>query len=156
MVKRFWWLNWKVLKALRFGIGNRIEYWFTNRTTSWPETATAYFVRISFDIYKMSPIWSARVWRSWTSGKRVTARSNPSQKKCTGLTFPMNRDRKFLNTLLVSTKIRQNRFTYSESYVACDFKRDWFGNFAWGCPDVYRGPKWFQCSHRFLIKFSYR
>jgi hypothetical protein len=44
--------------------------------------------------------------------KRVTARSNPPQKKCTGPTFPMNPEQKSLNTQSASTKMCQNQFAY--------------------------------------------
>src|SRR5271154_1821213 len=51
--------------------------------------------------------------------KRVTARSQLPQKKCTGLALPMKRPRNSLKIESTETRIRQNRLAYSGSYEAC-------------------------------------
>src|SRR5689334_23721373 len=51
--------------------------------------------------------------------KRDTARSKPPQKKCTGLTLPMNRPRKSLSTLSEQTSVCQKRCAASASYDLC-------------------------------------
>ena len=63
MVERFWWLDRIVLEALRLRIRIGIEYRFIDWTITRPEAATAYFVRIGFDIHKMGYVWSAWVHR---------------------------------------------------------------------------------------------
>jgi hypothetical protein len=50
MVERFWWLDRIVLEALRLRICIGIEYRFIDWTTTRPEAATAYLVRIGFAI----------------------------------------------------------------------------------------------------------
>ena len=67
MVIHFCWLNRIVLEALRFWLGIRIEYRFIDWTAAWPETATAYFVRIGFDVHETGAVRSTRMCRSWTS-----------------------------------------------------------------------------------------
>lgn len=46
---------------------------------------------------------------------RVTAISKAPQKKCIGLTLPMNLERNFVSTLSDCTKMRQTRCAYSAS-----------------------------------------
>jgi hypothetical protein len=66
MVERFWWLDRIVLEALRLRICIGIEHRFIDWTTTRPEAATAYFVRIGLDIHKMGFVWSAWVHRCRT------------------------------------------------------------------------------------------
>src|SRR5437899_11628202 len=51
--------------------------------------------------------------------KRVTARSKPPQKKCTGLDFPRNRERNSFKTAADDEATRHQRLAYSRSYDAC-------------------------------------
>jgi hypothetical protein len=67
MIEPFWWLDGIVLKALRLRVGISIECRLFDRTAAWPETATAYFVRIGFHIDKTGHVWSAGVHRRSTS-----------------------------------------------------------------------------------------
>src|SRR6478752_4448199 len=52
---------------------------------------------------------------------RVTARSKLPQKKCTGLDFPMNCDRKRCRTASTESKMRQNFCTDAASYERCNW-----------------------------------
>jgi hypothetical protein len=67
MVECFCWLDRIVLKPVRLGISISIEYRSIDWTATRPETATTYFVRISFYVHKTGHVWRARVRRRWTS-----------------------------------------------------------------------------------------
>ena len=96
MVIHFCWLNRIVLEALRFWLGIRIEYRFIDWTAAWPETATAYFVRIGFHIDKTGHIRCAGVHRRSTPRKARDSQIESSPKKMyradlsyeTGTKFP--------------------------------------------------------------------
>jgi hypothetical protein len=67
MVECLGWVDRIVLKAMRLRISISIEYRPIDWTATWPETATTYFVRISFYIHETGHVWTARVRRCWTS-----------------------------------------------------------------------------------------
>ena len=48
MVECLWWLNWIVLKSLRFWIGVSLKHWFIDWTSTWPETTATHFMGICF------------------------------------------------------------------------------------------------------------